>query len=66
MEIKKKELIETFWLTINSNTKKFYGQLVVNDGEFQIKADTEEFETPEEALSEMKELLIKIYVKAEK
>ena len=65
MDIKRIDLIETFWLTINSTSKKFYGKVVVNDGEFEIKGETREHDTPEEALTEMKELLVKIYVKSE-
>lgn len=65
MEIKRRDLIKTFWLTMSRNSKKFYGNVVVNDGEFEIKGETKEYDTPEEALTEMKELLVKIYVKSE-
>jgi len=63
--VEKKDILKEFFVRYNNYSKKFYGKIKVDSGGFEINANTEEFENIDEALTAVKELLIKVYVKAE-
>lgn len=63
MKIEKRDILQDFDIQYHQYNKCFIGICTVNNGEFIIKTETKKHDTIEACISELKELLVKSYLK---
>lgn len=64
VEVKPKDILKEY--VVMYSCKKYRGWLSVLDGEFEIHAKTDKFDTFDEAAEALKDILIRAYVRCER